>query len=172
MDIPDDEGLTLDESSERNELPGERLDRNWNELLQELRVIQTGIQILFGFLLTVPFQPRFAQLTPTEHVLFMVVLGLVAFATIINLAPIMAHRLLFRLHQKPWLVRLASRSAITSIAMLGAALVTGLGLVIDLTFANGLGVWVAIGLAVLVLILWVAVPLRMRSRDVRLGEAD
>lgn len=65
------------DDSFRDELPGERLDRNWNELLQETRVTQTGIQILFGFLLTVPFQPRFVQLSFTERVMFIVVLALV-----------------------------------------------------------------------------------------------
>lgn len=154
------------DDSFRDELPGERLDRNWNELLQETRVIQTGIQILFGFLLTVPFQPRFVQLSFTERVMFIVVLALVAVATIINLAPSLAHRVVFQQHRKDWLVAVANRSAIIAISMLGLALIAGLGLVVNLTFGGGVGYWAAGALTGLVLLLWVVVPLRMRREPI------
>ncbi|WP_425310222.1 DUF6328 family protein [Ammonicoccus fulvus] len=156
------DGVRDPDDSTRDELPGERLDRNWNELLQEMRVIQTGIQILFGFLLTVPFQPRFVQLTQSERVMFVILLALVALSTVINLAPILAHRLVFQQRRKAWLVALANRSAIIAIALLGLALVAGLGLVINLTFGEVPGYWAAGLLAVVILLAWLVAPLRMR----------
>jgi len=81
------------------------VDRNWNKLLQELRVTQTGLQILTGFLVSIPFQQRFSQLTGTQQAVFMGALSVALVATITVLAPASFHRLLFRQQEKEWLVR-------------------------------------------------------------------
>ena len=94
---------------ERHETPAERLDRNWSELLQELRVAETGIQILTGFLLILPFQARFATVSPFLVGVFLAAVLLAALATALVLAPVAAHRLLFRRHEKDVLVNLGAR---------------------------------------------------------------
>ena len=116
--MPDRDLITSDAApdalpaySRGHETAAERLDRNWNDLLQELRVVQTGVQILTGFLLTVPFQQRFSELTEAQHRLY---LGLVVAAvTTIGLliAPVGMHRVLFRRRQKDTLIELADRLA-------------------------------------------------------------
>lgn len=103
----DEEQATGDDG--RRETPMERLDRNWNEILQELRVTQTGIQILTGFLLTVPFQQRFETLTDTQRVIYIVLVALAAVTTGLLVAPVSMHRLLFRRRAKRALVAEADR---------------------------------------------------------------
>ena len=93
----------------RRETPVERLDRNWNEILQELRVTQTGIQILTGFLLTVPFQQRFDQLTDEQRLFYLALVVLAALTTGIMVAPVSMHRWLFRRGAKSTLVTAADR---------------------------------------------------------------
>ena len=85
-------------SPERDETEAERLDRNWIELLQELRVTQTGVQILLAFLLTLPFQPRFVELDPSMVTVYLVAVSLGTLATFMIVAPVTAHRMLFRRH--------------------------------------------------------------------------
>ena len=97
--------------SERDETPTERADRNWDELLQELRVTQTGIQILSGFLLTLPFQQRFTALDPPLRTLFLIAVAMATLSTGLVVAPVAAHRLLFRKRQKIALVDTADRLA-------------------------------------------------------------
>ena len=80
----------------RNETQAERLDRNWNALLQELRVLQTGTQLLTGFLLTVAFQPAFHRLAPWQVVLYLVVVSFAVISTVVVLMPVALHRALFR----------------------------------------------------------------------------
>jgi hypothetical protein len=98
-----------DRSDGRDETPNERADRNWNELLQELRVMQTGTQILTGFLLAVAFQPRFTDMDEFQRDLYVVLVGLAALATILALAPVGMHRAFFGLRRKPELVKIAAR---------------------------------------------------------------
>ncbi|MGO4384209.1 DUF6328 family protein [Specibacter sp. RAF43] len=88
----------------RNETREEQLDRNWNEMLQELRVMQTGTQIIAGFLLTLPFQQRFAELDAFQTALFLVLVVLAAIATGLMLVPVALHRRLFRRRIKEKLV--------------------------------------------------------------------
>ncbi|MBC2640814.1 MULTISPECIES: DUF6328 family protein [unclassified Rhodococcus (in: high G+C Gram-positive bacteria)] len=107
----------------RDETETERLDRNWSNLLQELRVVQTGVQLLTGFLLTLPFQQRFEELSDTQEVIYLVTVALSVTATIMLIAPVGLHRLLFRQHALPTLVAIGQRLAIAGIAALGCALV-------------------------------------------------
>src|SRR5215217_8125607 len=88
----------------RGETETERLDRNWNEMLQELRVTQTGTQILTGFLLTLAFQPRFQELDQFQVGVYLVLVGLAVLATCLGLAPVTLHRALFRQQAKDRIV--------------------------------------------------------------------
>lgn len=150
----------------RGETPAQRLDRNWSELLQELRVAQTGAQILAAFLLTVPFQQRFKELSDSQRMLYLVSVTLAALTTALLVAPAAWHRMSFRQGQKAGLVRLANVAA-------GAGLLT-LSLVISGTLS--LVFWVAVdrqeaiyaGVAVLIVLVggWFVVPLlALRRRD-------
>lgn len=107
----------------RDETETQRLDRNWSNLLQELRVVQTGVQLLTGFLLTLPFQQRFEELSDTQEVIYLVTVALSVTATMMLVAPVGIHRLLFRQHALPILVAAGQRLAIGGIAVLGFALV-------------------------------------------------
>ena len=103
----------------RHETDAERLDRNWDELLQELRVTQTGVQLLSGFLLTLPFQQRFAQIPDRDQLAYLVAFALAITSTALLVAPASAHRLLFRRGAKGPLVSLANRFAQLGLLTLG-----------------------------------------------------
>jgi hypothetical protein len=155
------------DADDRNETPTERLDRNWNELLQEIRVIQTGVQLLTGFLLTLPFQQRFTTLTTGERAVYLATAASSIVATILLQAPVVVHRFLFRQHRKSETVRLAHRLALVGMFMLGWAVI-GVSCVIPAVLFN-LAVGGVVALAVLLLIvgLWGVLPGRARlaARD-------
>jgi Family of unknown function (DUF6328) len=102
-----------------DETEAERADRNLAELLQELRVAGLGVQVLFGFLLSLPFTNRFARLSPGQRDLYLATLVLAALATALLLGPVAYHRLVFRRGQKERLVRAASVMAIAGLATVG-----------------------------------------------------
>ena len=146
------------------ESESERLDRNWNEILQELRVVQTGTQILMGFLLTVAFQQRFDSLAPLEHTIYLTLVGLAAVATITALTPVSLHRGLFHHHAKRSLVRVSN---VLLQATLLAVLLTLAGtslLIFDLV--SGMTAGVVAGSVVLLLgaVTWFVSPTVMRIR--------
>ena len=119
-----------DEGTARDETEAERLDRNLNELLQELRVAQTGVQILFAFLLTLPFAARFGDVDTFELVVYVVaLLAATAAAAGMIIAPVAYHRMLFRRGRKPQLVRSAHRMASGGLAFLLVAMVCSVLLV-------------------------------------------
>src|SRR5438270_6247561 len=99
------------DTAARSETETERLDRNWLSLLQELRVVQTGVQLLTGFLLTLPFQQRFGILDTTMRVIYLVTVGCSIGATVLLEAPVAMHRLLFRRHRIQVVVSTAHRFA-------------------------------------------------------------
>lgn len=143
---------------ERNETPVERLDRNWNEILQELRVTQTGIQILTGFLLTVPFQSRFADLTHTQRVLYLVLVLLAAVTTGLMVAPVSLHRWLFRKHAKSTLVAGADRFMRIGLVFLALVVAGVVLLVFDVVVSRGPAL-VASGAILVVLVgAWFVLP--------------
>lgn len=111
----------VDPADTRNETEDERMDRNWSEMLQELRVTQTGTQILSGFLLTIAFQNRFSQLTAFQHRVYLVLVILAVLTTALGLAPVNLHRGLFRKHSKRILV--SSTHLIVRFTLLGVGLV-------------------------------------------------
>jgi hypothetical protein len=115
---------------EPDENEAERLTRNLNELLQELRVTQTGIQILTGFLLTLPFSQRFKDLDALQRGTFLAILTGSVIATGLIVAPVAFHRVLFRHGERPWLVKAANRAALAGLVSL--AFFAGLWAVVPL----------------------------------------
>src|SRR5688500_1416242 len=107
----------------RDETAAERYDRNWLDLMQELRVAQTGVQVLAGFLLTVPFSFRCGDVAGHERVMFLVAFGLAVLTIGLMIAPVAMHRFLFGRHQKDVLVRVGNRTAKYGLAALGLTLV-------------------------------------------------
>jgi hypothetical protein len=122
----------------RNETPLERCDRNLAELMQEVRVAQTGVQVLFGFLLTVPFTVRFDDITETERAVYFVTLILAGLAAMLLIAPTSHHRLLFRCGDKERLVMVANRYAIAGLMAVAATMV-GAVLLVSLLVIGSLG---------------------------------
>jgi hypothetical protein len=148
----------------RNEPWAVRLDRNYNELLQELRVAQTGVQILFAFLLTLPFQSRFGDLTAVQRGIYLTTLLSAAVAVLFFIAPVAAHRLMFRKHVKDELVRFTGRVAVLGLFFLALALLGALLLVVDVVVGRGAAVTVFLVGAALVGVLWAVLPARVRRR--------
>jgi hypothetical protein len=150
--------------SERDETPTERADRNWDELLQELRVTQTGIQILSGFLLTLPFQQRFTALDPPLRTLFLIAVAMATLSTGLVVAPVAAHRLLFRKRQKIALVDTADRLAKAGLACVGLTVVVVVALVFGFVLGDA-AAFVAGGAALVVFtLLWLVLPLLVLRR--------
>jgi hypothetical protein len=161
--MPGNPGALGDEP-DRHETATERLDRNWHDLLQELRVAQTGVQLLTGLLLTVPFQSRFADLVTHQRVVYLVATALSVLATGFLIAPVILHRVVFRRHGMKPLVAAGQRFALAGLTTLGLAVTGVVELIFDVVLgpvAGGIA-----GAAVLLVLgtLWVAVPLRIRAR--------
>lgn len=150
----------------RDETPLEKADRNWSDILQELRAVQTGTTIISGFLLAVAFQPRFADLESYEQGLYLVLVVLAGFATVLGLAPVIMHRQLFGLRQKERLVRTANQLlfALLIVVSLMAAGVTSL--IFDVV-VNQVAGFIALGVALVVLIVFWAVVPRIGHRPQR-----
>lgn len=138
----------------------ERLDRNWNELLQELRVVQTGIQIITGFLLAAVFQSRFEDLDAFQLTVYLALVVTSVLTTIVGLAPVSLHRILFRKRAKDWIVEYTDRFA--RLTLIGVATtVTGIGLLIfDFVLGRLAGILVASGIAIVLFGVWVVIPYR------------
>ena len=148
----------------RNETREEQLDRNWAELLQELRVLQTGVQILAGFLLTLPFQDRFQDLEDFEVGLYLVNVVIATLTTAFILLPVSVHRRLFRQRLKETLV--SSADTITKIALAGVGMLSvgTAALVFDVTAGRTAGLTAGGILLAVLLILLIYVPLRLNKR--------
>jgi hypothetical protein len=150
---------------QRNETPLERLDRNWVDLLQELRVVQTGVQLLTGFLLTLPFQSRFEQLAPYQQNIYLATLFTAVLATGFLIAPVSLHRFLFRRHARRVTVNVAHRLAQIGLALLGVSIVGVILLIFDVVLNLTAGLIAAGAVTVVLLGLWVALPLIIRDRQ-------
>jgi hypothetical protein len=148
----------------RDETPAERYDRNWIEVLQELRVLQTGTQILTGFLLALAFQPTFLDLNEGQRDFYLVLVVLSGVSAVIALAPVALHRVLFRAGAKGTTVAYGHVALLTALAIVSALLVGVLGFIFDVVVSDA-AAWIAGGsLGTLVLVLWIAVPLFLRTR--------
>lgn len=138
---------------------GPRITRNWEELLQELRVTQTGVQILTGFLLTVPFSQRFTQLDSHQRTAYFVVLTSCVLQTALLVAPVAFHRVLFHKRQRPWLVAAGHLCALGGLALMAVTSSGVVYLVLDFTTRESVAWTVAGGLLAVFALLWVVVPL-------------
>jgi len=146
----------------RNESEAERDDRNLAELLQELRVAGLGVQVLFGFLLSLPFTNRFARLSHGQRDLYLATLVLSALATALLLGPVAYHRLVFRRGQKEGLVRTASVMAIGGLAVVGLAVSAAVLLVTGFVASGAPAVLITAFVVCVFGILWFAFPLARR----------
>jgi hypothetical protein len=140
----------------RGESPAERLDRNWGDLVQELRVVQTGVQFLTGFLLTLPFQQRFTQLTGHQQALYLATVSASVASTAFLQAPVSVHQALFRRHQRRRAVLVAHRVAMAGIAFLAAAIVGVAGIIFDVVSGTLAAAVAAAVIAVVLGLLWLA----------------
>ncbi|MCS5715776.1 DUF6328 family protein [Herbiconiux sp. CPCC 205716] len=148
----------------RDESENERLDRNWNEMLQELRVIQTGTQILTGFLLAAAFQSRFDDLDDYQRTVYLCLVVASILTTVFGLAPVSLHRALFRMRAKDRVVHLTDR--ILEFTMIGVAVTLAGTALLIFDFVLGRAAGLVAGAVVLaaVLALWVVVPRVARRR--------
>lgn len=154
----------------RNETPAERDDRNWIEALQELRVLQTGTQILTGFLLALAFQPAFADLNPGQRVFYLVLIVLAGLSAVIALAPVALHRIAFRGGMKRTVVSYGHAALLTALLIVSALLVGVVGFVFEVVLGDT-AAWIAGSvLAAFVVVLWFVAPLLLRARRAR-GES-
>jgi hypothetical protein len=150
------------ELDERNETELERCDRHLAELMQEIRVAQTGVQVLFGFLLTVPFSTRFPTLGTREHALYFATLVAAGIAVMLLIAPGAQHRMLFRCGDKQHIVRMAHRYAIAGFGCVALAMIGALLLVGDVVFGSALGMAAAVTAGGGALWCWYLQPLLRR----------
>lgn len=152
----------VDPSDGRHETESERSDRNWGEILQELRVTQTGSQIISGFLLTVAFQQRFTELDGYQYTVYGVLVALAAISTILGLATVSLHRAQFRQHHKPAVVRMGSRILAMTVTVVGILSAGVVLLIFDVVFGRPAGL-IAGGVAAVVLVIFlVVVPRSVR----------
>ena len=150
--------------SGRDETEQERLDRNLGELLQELRVALPGVQVLFAFLLAVPFQRNFTTISEFEKKVYFATLLLTALSAALLIAPSAYHRITFRYQQKHRLVFISNRLAIAGLAALALAMTSAILLITHLLFgAAATIVTTGVALAVFVL-LWAVLPLKRRLK--------
>ena len=147
----------------RSETETQRLDRNWSSLLQELRVTQTGVQLLTGFLLTLPFQQRFDRLDDLMRAVYAATVACSLAATIALVAPVAMHRLLFRQRRLKVLVSAAHRLAMAGLVLLGLALVGVTVVITDMVYGRD-AAFTGGGIALVAfLALWLVLPLFLRA---------
>jgi amino acid transporter len=145
------------------ESKGERLNRELMELLQELRVVIPGVQVLLAFLLTAPFQQRFAQLPGSLRNAFFASIACATLATVFLIAPSAHHRLRWRAGEKERLLRIGNQMAIAGTLFLAAAIVLALYVVTNVLFPSNLAVLTAVGAVLAFAAVWYVLPLVGRS---------
>jgi hypothetical protein len=148
--------------SGRNETHLERCDRNLVELLQEVRVVQTGVQVLFAFLLMAPLTPAFEDLGSLQRAEYFVTLALAGAAAVLLIAPTAYHRALFRLGDKEYLVTIANRLTIAGLAAVGMSMVGAMVFVTGVLFGQAAALVSGTIAAICCLTLWVVLPLVRR----------
>ena len=151
------------ETGKKAETEKQRWDRNFSDLLQELRVAQTGVQILFAFLLTLPFSSGFPKTSAFQKDVFVFALMSAAFATAMIISPVAFHRALFRQGRKPELVRYAHRMATGGLAFMLVSMVSSILLITDYL----LNIWAATVLSIIAgawfLTFWAVIPAFRRN---------
>ncbi|HEX8304954.1 MAG TPA: DUF6328 family protein [Jatrophihabitans sp.] len=152
-------------SDPRDESEADRLDRNYGELLQELRVAETGVQILFAFMLSIAFQQRFQTLDDVQRTIYVITLLFCTLSIALLVAPVAFHRLTFRQGLKDELVQITNALALAGTSFLLLAVLSGVLLIFDYVVGRGFAVTVTAVLAVLFISLWVVLPLSRRRAE-------
>ena len=150
---------------ERDETDAERIDRNFTELLGELRIALPGVQVLFAFLLTVPFAQGFAKLNGFERDLYLVVLLLTALASALLIAPTAYHRMLFRKGYKLEILHFANRAAVIGLGVLALAMSGAILLITLVLFGPSAAIPVTAASGLVFACLWYVLPW-LRGRDI------
>jgi Family of unknown function (DUF6328) len=150
----------------RDETEDERLDRNLQEMLGELRVALPGVQVLFAFLLVVPFNQRFADVTQFQKTVFFATLLCTAASTVCLIAPTAHHRLEFRRQDKHRIVNTGNRIVVLGLLLLAVAMTGAVLFVTDFLYGSTTTIAVAAGVGLAFALLWYAIPLR------RLAQGD
>ncbi len=150
----------------RDESPNEKADRNWGDILQELRVTQTGTQIIAGFLLTLAFQQRFKYLDTYQVTVYLILVFLAALSTAFGIAPVSMHRGLFHRHRKPMLVSIGDhylRIILILLSLLSAGVVL---FIVDVVTSNRIaGILSGSAVLAVLIVLLVLIPLLHRNAD-------
>ncbi len=153
-----------DHPSERDETDAERLDRNLGELLQELRVALPGVQVLFAFLLAVPFQQGFTKITGFQEKVYFATLLLTAASAVLLISPSAYHRLTFRMQQKDDLVFLANKLTIAGLCLLALAMTGAIVLITDVLYGPKATAVTGVLALTMFVVFWAALPLQRRGR--------
>jgi hypothetical protein len=146
----------------RDEPDSERLGRNVTDLLNELRVAGTGIQVMLAFLLVVPFNAGWKQTSTFDRWVYFITLLCIAVAAVLLISPSVHHRLLFRRRERAYLVRVGTRLAIVAAGFIAVGLVGILVLISNFVFGTVAAVSVGIVAAILVISVWFVLPLSRR----------
>jgi O-antigen/teichoic acid export membrane protein len=154
-----------DEPDRPGETEAQRDDRNTMELLNELRVVGIGVQVLFGFLLGLPFTNHFSKLYPAQRGVYLATVTLAALSTVLLVAPVAYHRLLFRRHEKGSLVRVTNVLAIAGLVTVGLAVSCAVVLVVTVVAPGAPAIVITALIVVAFAGLWFALPLSRRDRD-------
>jgi hypothetical protein len=159
------EGTQEDPNAQlRGETTAQRLDRNYGEILQELRVVQTGVQILFAFLLSLAFYERFAHLTSTQRNFYFATLMVAVLASALLIAPVAHHRMLFGQRRKDALVAASNRLAIVGLCFVMLALAGSIFLITDVLYQSGAAVAVTCAVIAVFVGLWFVMPRLYRDQ--------
>jgi uncharacterized protein involved in cysteine biosynthesis len=158
--VSDDQESRRHPETGREESEQERVDRNLQEMLGELRVALPGVQVLFAFLLVVPFNQRFGQVTDFQKTLYLITLLFTTASTICLIAPTAHHRLEFRQQDKENIVRTGNWIVVVGLGMLAVAMTGAVLLVTDYLWGTTTTIAAAGGVALGFLVLWYVIPLR------------
>lgn len=152
---------------QRSETEAERSDRNWGELVQELRVAQTGVQVLAGFLLTLPFTTRFGDLDDPHRMTYLVAHSLAVVTVCLLTAPVVLHRFLFARGAKDTLVLTGARFAAAGLVTMGLTLVAVVDLIFGVVVGDGVGHVAAAAALVMYAGVWIGLPVALLRRAQR-----
>jgi len=151
----------------RQETEAERSDRNWSELVQELRVAQTGVQVLAGFLLTLPFTATFFDIGEGHRLIYLVAFSLAVVTVALMTAPVALHRFLFARNEKDVLVAVGAMFAKIGMATMGLTLTSVVVLIFGVVVNDAAGIIAGLAAFVLYLLAWVVIPYTVLRRAVQ-----
>ncbi|MFG2650440.1 DUF6328 family protein [Streptomyces sp. NPDC048436] len=160
-----------DVADDQPESPSERVNRRWNEILQETRVAQTGVQVLFGFLLSVAFTPLFRELGSFDRAVYIVTVVLAASATGALIAPVSIHRFLSGQRMKDEMVEVAARLMMCGLVLLALTIGCTLLLILRVVMVGWLSEVLAAGVMAWFVLCWFVLPLVLRRRSARRDRA-